>query len=336
MKHGKRSLNSYRTRQTRPGNARVRKKWLWVLLCAGAASLLFVGYNRGIVERALRNSTPKTGFDAEKPPQGLSQLLSLPPSGASEIDIALLNLLCAEGLPGATNLEVGQCLATLDQWATHLRAETDRNLHRYRENPAEDDSSESYFRMLMMAAVVYEDFGVRYNPARMSLPGKEPADDGFFADSQDLFLHGLCGNGRVGTCSSMPVLYAALGRRLGYPLKLVTTKAHMFLRWDSPTERFDLEATGEGMNRYDDDHFRNWPYPVTKEDEQRDGLLKSLTPAEELALFLSLRGHCLREAGRLKEAASCYAEAAQRAPGMRAFAVLLADAQARAVPPAAL
>ena len=29
-----------------------------------------------------------------------------------------------------------------------------------------------------------------------------------------------------GTCSSLPVLQVAVGRRLGYPLKLVTTKGH--------------------------------------------------------------------------------------------------------------
>ena len=64
----------------------------------------------------------------------------------------------------------------------------------------------------------------------------------------------------------MPVLYIAIGRRLGYPLKLVTTKAHLFIRWESATDRFNVEATGRGMNRYDDEHFKHWPFPVTEED----------------------------------------------------------------------
>jgi hypothetical protein len=134
-------------------------------------------------------------------------------------------------------------------------------------------------------------------------------------------------NRHTGTCSSMPVLYVAIGRRLGYPLKLATTKSHVFIRWEGRGERFDLEATGRGMNRYDDEHFKQWPYPVTDEEIQADGYLKSLTPVEELALFLSLRGHCLKEAGRMPEAVASYAEAVRLAPASRPYRLLLAAAQ---------
>ena len=251
------------------------------------------------------------------------------------LDIALLNLLCAEGLPGAEGLAPQTSLATLNQWAQRVQSETERHLHRFKEHPAESDHSEGYFRMLMMAVVLYEDFSVRYNPERMSKPGTLDTNDHFAADSRDLFLHGLLSpppnsqpatfNRHTGTCASMPVLYIAIGRRLGYPLKLVTTKAHLFIRWDSPTERFNLEATGKGMNRYDDEHFKQWPFPVTEEEIETEGYLKSLTPAEELAVFLSLRGHCLREAGRTRDAASAYRAAAAFAPACRAYPLLLAD-----------
>ena len=123
----------------------------------------------------------------------------------------------------------------------------------------------------------------------------------------------------------MPVLYAAVGRRLGYPLKLVTTKAHLFVRWDDGKERFNLEATGRGMNRYDDEHFKQWPFPVSDEEIRVEGYLKSLTAAEELAVFLSLRANCLKEAGKIQEAADCYAYAARLAPASRSYALLQAD-----------
>lgn len=279
-------------------------------------------------------------------PADLRQLLSQSPLAIPSLDIALLNLLCAEGLPGAERLAPQESIATLNQWAQRVQSETDRHMHRFKENPAEFEHSEGYFRMLMMAVVVYEDFSVRYNPERMSTAGSLDANDHFFADSRDLFLHGLLQprlnlqpstfnsqqtpqfstlNFRLGTCSSLPVLYIAIGRRLGYPLKLVTTKAHLFLRWESATERFDLEATGKGMNRYDDEHFKQWPFPVTEDEIKADGYLKSLTPVEELAVFLSLRGHCLREAGRIQEAASAYRAAAKLVPGSRAYSLLLAE-----------
>jgi hypothetical protein len=235
-------------------------------------------------------------------------------------DIAVLNLRCASGLPGFDQAELEKQIATLDQWARRVKFETERHLYKYRANPAEFENSEGYFRMVMMAVVVYEDFGVRYNPRLIAAPGQ--AGYHFFADSKDVFLHGLLGTNRTGTCSSLPVLYVALGRRLGYPLKLVTTKSHLFLRWEGQGERFNLEATGKGMNRYEDNHYKQWPFPVSEEEIRNDGFLKSLTTDEEMALFQSIRGHCLMEAQRYAEAAASYAQAAQLAPNARGYRLL--------------
>lgn len=253
------------------------------------------------------------------------ELLKATPAEIETLDIGLVNALCAQGLPGAENLDIQDCLRTLDGWATRVKAETERHFYRFRAHPEQFENSEGYFRMLMMAVVLYEDFGVRYNPARISSPANLDPNDKFFADSKDIFIHGLCGDRRMGTCSSMPVLFIAIGRRLDYPLKLVTTKAHLFARWESPTERFNVEATGKGMNRYDDEHFKHWPFEVTEQEIKIDGYLRSLTPVEELGVFLSLRGHCLKEAGRLTEAKLCYAEAARLVPNLRAYHALVAD-----------
>ncbi len=255
----------------------------------------------------------------------LPSLVKLPTAKLDQTDIALLNLLCAQQLSGAADINISNQLATLDQWAKRVKNETERYLYRFRANPTEYYSSEAYFRMLMMAVVFYEDLNIRYNPERISNSQNINPNDRFFADSRDIFIHGLIGDRHMGTCSSMPVLYAAVGRRLGYPLKLVTTKAHLFLRWDDGKERFNLEATGRGMNRYDDEHFKQWPFPVSEEEIHTEGYLKSLTAAEELAVFLSLRANCLKEAGQIQDAADCYAHAARLAPTSRSYALLQAD-----------
>jgi hypothetical protein len=238
------------------------------------------------------------------------------------LDIVMANLRCAQGLPSPEHIDIQAYLRTLDTWAERVRSETERHFYRFRANPAEFETSEGYFRMLIMAVVLHEDFGVRYNSARITT--REGSDDGynFFADASDVFLHGLLGPRRSGTCSSMPVLYVAIGRRLGYPLKLVTTKSHLFLRWEGNGERFNLEATGKGMNRYDDEYFKQWPFPVTDAEIEADGYLKSLTPDEELALFKSIRGHCLMAAHRYVEAETAYAEAAKLAPNSRGYRLL--------------
>ena len=123
--------------------------------------------------------------------------------------------------------------------------------------------------------------------------------------------------------------YLALGRRLGYPLKLVTTRQHLFLRWDSPTEKFNLEATGKGMNRYDDAHYRQWPFPISEQEVKEQDYLKSLSPREELSVFLSIRGACLTEAGRLAEATLSFEAAYRYAADWGRNQVLLAEARQR-------
>jgi hypothetical protein len=202
--------------------------------------------------------------------------------------------------------------------------------HRYRfeRNPAEFENSYGYFRMLMLCVVLAEDYGVHYAAQRRAGPEATRADDGFFADSSLVFLHGLLGPGHHGTCSSLPVLYVAVGRQLGYPLKLVTTRGHLFVRWEGKRERFNVEATAQGLCRHDDDYYLHWPFEVSPAEEAAERYLKSLTASEELAVFLSIRGMCLREQGRLSEAVLSFAAAAQLAPGCRSYRQMLGSLEA--------
>jgi hypothetical protein len=254
----------------------------------------------------------------------LPVLLRLPSDRLATVPIARMNLLCVQGLPGPAEPDVEACLARLKSWATRVQSETERHRYRFRQNPAEYEHSEGYFRMLMLAVVLAEDFGVHYSPQRKVDPANSRTDDGFFADARDVFLHGLLGPERQGTCSSLPVLYVAVGQELGYPLKLVTTKGHMFVRWEGNGERFNVEATGQGLNRFDDEYYHHWPFEITNAEKAAEGYLKSLTPPEELAVFMSIRGMCLREAGKLPEAAEAFAAAARLAPRCQGYRKMLA------------
>ncbi len=304
--------------------ATTKRVCTWALLCGLAGATVWRIANRVFSQRQPSKplSVENRTDSATESPQSLTALLRLSAEKIKRCDIARMNLLAAHGLPGAEQIDASACLSTLDQWATHAKAETERHLYRFRQRPEEFENSEGYFRMLMMAVVLAEDFQVRYNPARKSIPEEAVADDGFFSDSRDVFLHGIVGR-RMGTCSSMPVLYVALGRRLGYPVKLVTTKGHLFVRWEDARERFNVEATGRGMNRYDDEHYRQWPFPIADQEIAAHGYLKSLTPTEELAVFMSLRGQCLAEAGRMAEAKASYAEAARGAPNVMGYRRLM-------------
>jgi hypothetical protein len=237
--------------------------------------------------------TPVSGAVARTETPSLTELLSMTPEQLAQVDIAVLNLRCAEGLVGSNGLNVVEIRKTLDGYATYVRQETLRHIYRFREKPGDFQDSEAYFRLMMMATVLQEDSGVRYNPDRITIPGDFEANAKFFAEAKDVFLHGLTGPPMMGTCASMPVLYVAVGRRLGYPLFLVSTKNHLFVRWEDSRTRLNMDATSRGFTSDPDHYYKTWPYKVSDEEIAAHGLLKSMTPREELACFMSLRGACL-------------------------------------------
>ena len=253
----------------------------------------------------------------------LAALLALKPHQLEDLDIGLTNLLCAEGLRGSENLDLDKSLSRLDEMATRVRLETDRNMHRFRSNPAEYENSEPYYRMTMLVTVLQQDFGIIYNPDRVTPVGVFESNDKFFADSRDVFIHGLTGETKSGTCSSLPAFYIAVGRRLKYPLSLVSAKNHLFVRWEDQETRLNIEAAAVGMNTYDDAHYRKWPYPMTAQEEKENGFIKSMTAAEECAVFMSIRGHCLIAAGRHDEALTAHEQAVRLAPQAALYGMIL-------------
>jgi len=266
-------------------------------------------------------------------PKCLAELLALSRTELARCDIGLMNLLCSEGLRGAENKEIHDQISRLDGIAKHVGIETERHLYRFRKSPFAFKNSEGYFRMLMMAVILQEDLGVGYNPDRITPVGEFEPNDVFFAEARDIFIHGLIGDDRqMGTCSSLPVLYVAVGRRLGYPLNLVPTQNHLFVRWEDRRERFNVDATGRGMNMYDDNHYRQWPIRISPEDERELGYLKSMTATDELSAFLNLRGHCLLAMGNIKEGVEAHEMALRISPDSRLQQLIYAKAREKLEP----
>jgi hypothetical protein len=59
-------------------------------------------------------------------------------------------------------LDMEGSLAVLDQMAARVQAETQRHYYRFKTNPEEFENSEGFFKMLMLAVVLAEDFRVQY------------------------------------------------------------------------------------------------------------------------------------------------------------------------------
>lgn len=252
----------------------------------------------------------------------LAEVCESPDDFLGKLDIGALNLMCAAGLPGADDLNIAERLAWLDEAADQVDLQTRNHFEEFSRAPSVYNNSPGYFCCNYLLRTLQELLGVRYNPARIT-------DSEFqnplcinpdFRDSRDLFIHGMMG-GPGGTCASMPVIYVAVGRRLGYPLKLVEAPGHLFFRWDDSEghrfnvpERFNVEGAGEGISFYPDDFYRTWPSEWRAFDKTGGWYLKSLSPVEELACFLATRGSCLEDNGRIGEAIQAYEYATKLLP----------------------
>jgi hypothetical protein len=238
----------------------------------------------------------------------LEQLVALSDADLARHDIAAVNLACAQGLPGAERIEVRGCLETLDRWASRVGQLTSRAA--FDRNPGHWDHSWGIYRMHVMISVLQRQFGVRYNPGKIS------ADAEFGLDES--FIHGAI-QGEGGTCGTLPVVYIAVGRRLGYPLKLVAARGeqwgHFFARWDEPGgEHFNIEVNNEGFDCPPDDYYRAGPYRTHKDWEESGSILKSMTPREELAAFLCQRAACWLDASNHRQEVEALAWARALAP----------------------
>ena len=233
-------------------------------------------------------------------------------------DIALLNLEAALGLPGAENLNLDGCVQKLNAWAKQVGIYTQDHWHLFERSPEEYDFSRGHFLILALVTFLQRHLGVHYNLSFSE--GEYNA-----TDSRSLFIHGILA-GHGGTCVTMPVLYIAIGRRLGYPLYLVQAKEHLFARWEElGGDRFNIECTSPGFRPLDDEYYHHRPKPLTAEDLRAGNFLRNLGPREELSQFLCERTRCLIDNLRLGEALRSIFLARQLAvedPGVRGLWVI--------------
>jgi hypothetical protein len=222
-------------------------------------------------------------------------------------DIGSLNLEAALGLPGAETLNLDACVQKLNEWARQVRSYTEEHWPKFLWSPTKFGGTPARYRMLALVTFLQRHLGVRYNMAF----SKGEFDPG---DARDMFIHGLL-SGHGGTCGTMPVLYIAIGRRLGYPLYLVRAKEHSFARWEQHGgERFNIECTSPGFSAPRDTDYHRYPKPLSRAELEAGIVMRNLRPREELAQFLCDRARCLIDNLRFGEAVMACFLATQLAP----------------------
>jgi len=258
-------------------------------------------------------------------PQSFQELIELSGQELESVDIARMNLLCAKGLSGSENLDVDECLKKLDRWAEHVSLMERRYTPAFHRNREKYNNSLALFKGVYLGIAIEQDFGCGYNQGLLDSGAMVDRNSTrFFRNSSDVFINGLIENGR-GSCSSLPVLMVALGRRCNYPLYLVGCGGHAFTRWDDGIERVNLEITCEGVNTYPDDHYKEWPRPITATEIEQEHLLKNYIGKEMLGVFASMRAACLKEHKRYGEAKRCYELALGSFPRSRMLRLCIED-----------
>jgi hypothetical protein len=246
----------------------------------------------------------------------LHDLLEADPESIGDYDIALLNLICAPNLAGSKGLNVGQCLARIDQLAAFVKASTERSIDHFSADP-DYGHCEPKWRMAKLVTNLKLDYGAAYDPRvvdDLRRGGESP-----FIDAHNVFIHGLLDDDpqrRWGSCSSIPVLVTAVARRLGYPVKLAINRKHVYARWDDGRVDFNIEASNPaGMTTPNDKHYHRDFGPRPNQKELASGLyFRALTPAEEFGVFLQMRAASLHDQARYSQTLLWSARSLQFSP----------------------
>lgn len=296
-----------------------------ICILAAVGAVVVLGMTRNAKKPLVDTSTsktefPKSGVTQFRQPRSLAELVSLPSEKLELVDFGVMNLLCAEGLPGSENLNVEKESATLDEWAELVKRLTKEQHFLFERAPADYENSENNFKMFMLVEVLQTRCGIHYNPDWLYISTNKnvPRREGYapYRDCRNIFINGLIEQ-RLGTCANMAALYVAVARRIGYPVYLVRSKSHFFARWDDGKERFNCEGTNRGMvepYRRTDEHYKKWMGGLTNEELQDGYYLKNMTPAALLAEFVFMRGDALRMHGFGTPALECFVESYSRAP----------------------
>jgi hypothetical protein len=166
---------------------------------------------------------------------------------------------------------------------------------------------------------------------------------GLSLDPQDLFFPGLLNNPKTSsrpTSVSMPWLYLAVGRRLGYPLRLAEQDGRLLLCWEGQEEQFMIDwqrSWAEATESAPALHFRVEQPGREMSAGQPAGPIPPptvhlLTADDELAVLLDSRGACLESHGQNTDALVCYAQAHQLSPDCENYLVAIAHVMPKVSP----
>jgi hypothetical protein len=255
-------------------------------------------------------------------PPTLASLLQVPHNALMDVDVARMNLLCSEGLVDEDKFDVEDNIRRIDDLAFEVASFTDSSTDLLEQFDDVLQGSEVLWRLYCLARGLILVGEIEY-----CLEERELETDADWTKADRHLIHGLLGPTRHGTCASMPVLYVAVGRRLGYPLYLVHSPGHVFARWHGMNhpllewrERRNAEFTS-GFESYADEEYFESPRKWSREIHEMERLrqpnplyLRNLNSSEEFASCLVQRAHAFEALNGFENAMAAYGFAHKLAP----------------------
>jgi hypothetical protein len=109
------SKHSRQRQRQREQQRHASRGWFVLLFAIGGVTILggWLLWS-GRTPTAAPNTATSSSTASFRQPTSFAELFSVRDEDLPQVDIALMNLLCAEGLRGAEKLDVKQCLQTLD------------------------------------------------------------------------------------------------------------------------------------------------------------------------------------------------------------------------------
>mgnify|MGYP000091368884 CR=1 FL=1 len=186
------------------------------------------------LEAQAKTNTPEPPAESRRVVAGISselaEWLNASDSTLAKADVVELNLLVARELSECKDIDIADCTRQLDRWADEVRALLAQDPQGF-EKDREKWKTRRRLELAVMGSVLKDDHSVRY------------VDKIDHANPEHKFSTGIFRNG-TGTCASLPVIWTALGRRLGHPITLALAPEHLYCICDDGTEKINIEATG--------------------------------------------------------------------------------------------
>lgn len=232
----------------------------------------------------------------------LWRLLDLCDADLERIDLVVMNLAVARGIPALAELEVARYARVVDEWTVQFTRWLRGAEPRFHKTPQHWKNDIRFFRIGMLAGYMGKYLGLGY------VPEQRHAGAIWYTNPSDLFLNGLIDTKR-GTCGSMPVLHVTMARRLGWPVSLACVHSHFVSRYDDGEVVYNIEATDvdRGVFAEGPDAFYLQKYKLPRKAIASGSDLRSLTAREMLGAFVALRARHYSDTDQSAQADSEFA-----------------------------